>query len=179
MTTTPSPRHRADAGTRAAPRGWLLVGGGAAALAAGLGATAVLLGRRLVAVTVRGTSMEPTYRDGDRVLVRRDSRFTPGQVVVVERPVPGRGWHRPPLARDSAAHAVTGRDWLIKRVAAAPGDPVPHERIPALAHVPETRVPPGRLVLLGDNPAVSFDSRRVGYFPAERVLGAVLRPLPR
>ncbi|MEV6653453.1 S26 family signal peptidase [Streptomyces sp. NPDC051219] len=39
-------------------------------------------------------------------------------------------------------------------------------------------MPRGSLVLLGDHHAVSFDSRRVGYFPADRVLGTVLRRLP-
>jgi signal peptidase I len=34
------------------------------------------------------------------------------------------------------------------------------------------------LVLLGDNPAASFDSRQAGFFPAERLLGAVVRRLP-
>ncbi|WP_255950028.1 S26 family signal peptidase [Streptomyces odontomachi] len=38
-------------------------------------------------------------------------------------------------------------------------------------------VPPGRLVLLGDNPGVSFDSRHLGCLPCERVLGTVVRRL--
>jgi len=58
---------------------------------------------------------------------------------------------------------------------AVPGDPIPRDRVPALAGVSEGCVPPGKLVLLGDNPANSYDSRRAGYFPAERVLGVVVR----
>jgi signal peptidase I len=142
--------------TAGAPE-WAMASGGAAVVLS-LGITVLLLRARLVAVTVRGTSMEPTYRDGDRVLVRRASAFTPGQVVVVERP-------------------GTGRAWMIKRVVAVPGDPVPRQRVPALASEPAELVPRGRLVLLGDNAGASFDSRQLGYFPAERVLGAVLRPL--
>ncbi|GAA2230100.1 S26 family signal peptidase [Streptomyces amakusaensis] len=129
-------------------------------------------------MTVRGASMEPSYHDADRVLVRRGLAPAPGEVVVVERPTAGAGWRLPPVPRHGRAAEVAARQWLIKRVAAAPGDPVPRDRVPALAAVPEQRVPLGSLVLLGDNREVSFDSRRVGYFPAERVLGTVLRRLP-
>ncbi|BAU81462.1 signal peptidase I [Streptomyces laurentii] len=121
----------------------------------------VLLGRRLVVVTVRGESMRPAYRDGDRLLVRRGpGRPRRGDVVVLV----------PPGARHS-------RHWIVKRVAAAPGDRVPRGDVPALTAVPEAHVPPGRLVLLGDNPPASIDSRQVGYFPADTLLGVVLRPL--
>jgi signal peptidase I len=68
---------------------------------------------------------------------------------------------------------------MIKRVSAVPGDPVPRDWAPVLARVRGERVPPGRLILLGDNKETSFDSRQVGYFPVERVLGAVLRSLAR
>jgi signal peptidase I len=34
-------------------------------------------------------------------------------------------------------------------------------------------------VLLGDNPVRSNDSRQMGYFPAERVLGVVVRRMTR
>ncbi|MBF6331717.1 S26 family signal peptidase [Nocardia transvalensis] len=40
------------------------------------------------------------------------------------------------------------------------------------------RVPPRSLFLLGDNLNASFGSRHVGYFPIERVLGAVIHTLP-
>ncbi|MFE6099209.1 S26 family signal peptidase [Streptomyces laurentii] len=121
----------------------------------------VLLGRRLVVVTVRGESMRPAHRDGDRLLVRRGpGRPRRGDVVVLV----------PPGARHS-------RHWIVKRVAAAPGDRVPRGDVPALTAVPEARVPPGHLVLLGDNPPASIDSRQVGYFPADTLLGVVLRPL--
>ncbi|MFE5872337.1 S26 family signal peptidase [Streptomyces roseifaciens] len=149
---------------------------GAAAVAAGavLGA-AVCLTRGLVVVTVRGTSMAPAFRDGDRVLVRRGPRPAVGRVVVAERPASGGTWPRPPVPAEAGAAGVHGRDWLIKRVAALPGDLVPLDCVPALATAPEERVPPGKVILLGDNGRVSFDSREVGYFPLERVLGTVLR----
>lgn len=131
-----------------------------------------LLRRKLMAVTVRGISMEPAYHDGDRVLVHCGMPFAPGQVVVVEQPAPGGGWHGRPA---SVKNDVNGRRWLIKRVTAVPGDPVPRGLVPALAHVPESRVPTGMVVLLGDNRRVSLDSQDLGYFPEDRVLGAVLR----
>jgi signal peptidase I len=59
---------------------------------------------------------------------------------------------------------------MIKRVGAVAGEPVP-EGIP----VPDAVVPEGKLVLLGDNAEISFDSRIVGYFPAELLLGGVVR----
>lgn len=164
---------------RTAAPGWA-VACGAAAVVLSLGMAAVLLlRRRLVAVTVRGASMEPAYHDGDRVLVRRGSAFVPGQTVVVEHPHTDPGWSRPPMRRLAGATAVSGRTWMIKRVAAVPGDPVPRQRVPALADVPEEYVPRGALVLLGDNAEASFDSRQLGYVPAERVLGTVIRPLSR
>ncbi|MGK5545640.1 S26 family signal peptidase [Streptomyces sp. URMC 127] len=165
--------------SRGLPSWALVVGAGVPALV-GLGAvTGTWLARNLVAVTVRGASMEPSYADGDRVLVRRAPALTIGRVVVVERPVPGVGWSHPPLSPAAGGAEVASREWLIKRIAAVPGDVVPRDRVPALADVPEDTVPGGRLVLLGDNQKVSFDSRRFGYFPVERVLGAVRFSLKR
>ncbi|MFD8542584.1 S26 family signal peptidase [Streptomyces sp. NPDC059649] len=167
---------------------------GVPVLAIGLALAASALRRRLVAVTVRGASMEPAYRDGDRVLVRRGRRPAPGQVVVVRDP-PATGPNHGPIAASdvgpasartpaaaapaAAARAVPAPALLIKRVAAVPGDPVPRDRVAALAAVPERYVPHGRLVLLGDNPAASFDSRHRGYFAAAHVVGTVWRSLPR
>ncbi|MFI6764670.1 S26 family signal peptidase [Streptomyces sp. NPDC050355] len=158
--------------------------GGVPVLACGLVLTACALRRRLVAVTVRGASMEPAYRDGDRVLVRRGRLPAPGQVVVV-RDLPDTGPTTAPDLGPSAtavpatpARAVPVPALLIKRVAAVPGDPVPRARVAALAGVPERYVPHGQLVLLGDNPAASFDSRHRGYFAAAQVVGTVWRSLP-
>ncbi len=136
------------------------------------------LERVLAEVTVRGKSMEPACHEGERVLVRRAGRPRPGQVVVVEAWGLGGEWHDPPLQSRDGPVALSRRHWLIKRVAAIPGDPVPRNAVPALADALEDRVPSGRLVLLGDNHEASFDSRQLGYFPADRVLGTVLHRLP-
>lgn len=129
-------------------------------------AAAWWLRRGLVLVTVEGASMEPTFRDGERVLVRRAriESVRPGQVVVV---APGRPRRLPP---DYPL-------WMIKRVRAVPGDRVPREEIPILATGPETTVPAARMVVLGDNPAGS-DSRQLGYFYTANLLGVVVRRLP-
>ncbi|MFC7549388.1 signal peptidase I [Plantactinospora sp. GCM10030261] len=118
--------------------------------------------RRFLLVTVEGRSMEPAHRHGDQVLVdrRRSATLRIGDVVVVER-----------------ADRVQQR--MIKRVAALPGDRVPIE-VCAFQHWPEpTWVPPGHLVLLGDNPSGSLDSRQRGFFPADRLLGVVVRRVRR
>ncbi|MGA4991441.1 S26 family signal peptidase [Nonomuraea bangladeshensis] len=123
--------------------------------------------RRFVVVQVTGPSMEPAYRSGDRVLVRRvaGSKLGRGQVVVFEAAADGR-WRTGPLSAPKDAK------WLIKRVAALPGDPVP----PAVSAPEGALVPAGRLVVIGDGP-LSADSRHWGHLPADRVLGVVVRRL--
>jgi signal peptidase I len=68
---------------------------------------------------------------------------------------------------------------VIKRVAAVPGDPRPKAWLPATRQPTEAHVPTGKLVLLGDNPDWSNDSRQMGYFPAEQLLGVVVRRIAR
>lgn len=121
----------------------------------------VLLRLRFVAVRIEGSSMEPSLRAGDRVLVRRApaDQIRRGQVVVLRFP-------------SHAPKDIGNPPWLIKRVAALPGDPVPH-----WVPVPDSYVPYGHLVLLGDNTTSSYDSRRAGYFAADTLLGIVVRTL--
>ncbi|MEU1854284.1 S26 family signal peptidase [Streptomyces sp. NPDC019990] len=144
------------------------------ATALGLAGVAVLLRYTVVRVTVRGSSMAPVYQDGARVLVHRGGRIAVGRVVVVERPASGVSWPLPSVDRTASSRAVAARQWIIKRVAALPGDPAPLDRVPALDRTAGAVVPPGLLVLLGDNPTNSYDSRQAGYFPVERVLGTVV-----
>lgn len=144
---------------------WTLVCGLAAMILSLTSVSSRLLRHKLMAITVLGSSMEPTLYNGDRVLIRRGSFVRPGQVVVLDQSEPNLG---------GPYHS-----WIIKRVIAAPGDPVPRDRIAALADVPEQHVPPGKLVLLGDNPTTSTDSRVVGYFPSKNVAGTMLRVLGR
>lgn len=128
--------------------------------------------RSFAAVSITGSSMEPAYHAGDRVLIRRSGRrIRRGEVVVVEAPHRG--------AWTTRTVGIAGREWLIKRVAAVAGDPVPRDLAPALAGTPDVTVPEGSLVLFGDAGADSYDSKQVGYFPSAWVLGTVVRLLPR
>lgn len=134
------------------------------------GLAALWTRREFVRITVVGDSMLPTYRSGEKVLIRRSGRGRPasGDVVVVERPSQVDGWGDRPLTR-----SVRDRRWYLKRVAAIAGEPVP----PAVqtAEPGRTVVPTGSLAVIGDNPH-SLDSRHLGFFPADRVLGVVVRP---
>ncbi|MFI9235687.1 S26 family signal peptidase [Streptomyces sp. NPDC053079] len=150
----------------------------------------VLLVRRCFAViTVAGASMEPAYRSGDRVLIRRLSRNggtdvkRDGVVVAAWRPPSGA-----PPGELAVAHGAPGRSadvpfggplgarrWMIKRVVAVPGDPVPIGLGPALGTEAGKPVPQDRFVVLGDNTAHSHDSRHTGYVERSDILGVVIR----
>ena len=141
--------------------------------AAAAAASVCALRRRIAVVTVSGTSMLPTLRSGDRVLIRRASvdQLRTGQVVVLEQP---RGDFVP--ASPPPHWPPSRREWLIKRVVAVPGEPLP-ETMQAAPGVAGSPVPPGKLLILGDNGAVSLDSRLLGYIDAERILGIMIRPM--
>ncbi len=159
------------------PWAWLAMIPAAAAVLAILVAR-----RRFVVVRVSGTSMAPALLPGDRVLVRRGpgDQIRVGAVVVLPQPPyytmptqiqktgPSRRRFRP-------RRSAYGGDWVIKRVAAMSGDAVPEPVRRAVGGV--TVVPPGMLVVLGDNTR-STDSRFWGFLSADRVLGAVVRRLP-
>jgi signal peptidase I len=149
---------------------WLAIGVTAVAAAAG---AVLLLRRRFAVVTVVGPSMWPAFTAGDRVLVHRArlAKLRRGQVIVVEHPSLA-GRRQPGTSR-----RVSGEAWMIKRVAALPGDPALSDHLPADVVKASARVPVGKLVVLGDNAAVSHDSRQLGYFASDQLLGIVLRPM--
>jgi signal peptidase I len=129
-----------------------------AALSAGF-VTAAWARRRLILITVRGDSMAPTYRNGQRLLVRR-GRYRAGEVVVF----------RPPPSPQ-----VYDVDWLVKRAVAVAGDPVPAD----LGERTELAVvPAGRLLVRSDAPD-GLDSRRLGLIDNRDVLGVVRYPRTR
>ncbi len=158
--------------------GWLAVVG----LAVLLG-TPLWLRRRYLAVTVTGRSMEPTYDDGERVLVRRVriDAVRRGEVVVFTG-TPDETWL--PIGAGASAKQPVFRPGpasmprhTIKRVLAVPGDPVPHDACPALRDAAESSVPAGQIVVLGDAANRSYDSRHYGYVPAELLVGVAVRRL--
>ena len=119
---------------------------------------AALLRRRFTVITVRGTSMTPTYGDGDRVLVRRTTKFSRDDVMVFAMP---------------EHHRVDGMKWLLKRVIAVAGDGVPADVRPLVG---EGRVPRGCVIVRGDGTR-SLDSRQLGYIATADGLGIVIRRL--
>lgn len=128
-------------------------------LAMALAAAALWIRQRLIITEVRGPSMLPTYRDGDRLLTLRQrgrSPLSPGQVVVLANP------------RPVGVPGSSSSPWLIKRVVAVAGEPVPGGQ-------PDDRVPAGHVVVLGDNPAQSLDSRHLGFIPVTAIRATVLR----
>lgn len=142
-------------------------------ITAGVLVAVVSARRQFTLITVTGDSMMPALVPGDRVLVRRAraGRIRCGQVVVLEIPDADGRWTDPPhrTSRECA--------WMIKRVAALPGDPQPTDCLPATAASAGDLVPPGQLVVLGDNAPWSRDSRQFGYVPAQRLLGVVVSHL--
>lgn len=139
---------------------WLVVGASLLTAVAGL---SVAARRRFVIVRVDGVSMTPTLHPDDRVVVRRRpaSRMRAGDVVVLREPVPCRARVRGPVPL------------VVKRLAAAPGDPYP-DWLAAWARE-GTVVPPDRYVVVGDNRDLSVDSRRFGPVSGGRLIGVVVR----
>ncbi|PXX71663.1 signal peptidase I [Nocardia tenerifensis] len=131
-----------------------------------LGAVVTLLAaifaarRKLVLVNVTGASMEPTLRDGDRILVRRrgPAALRRGQIVVLMAPEAAQGpqWQCP--------------GWHVKRVVALAGDPLPADVPPA----DETGlVPRDSVVVFGDNP-FGGDSRDWGPYRVDGLVGTLV-----
>jgi signal peptidase I len=133
---------------------------GATSCCAGLVAFCLVLARRHMAVVrVNGRSMLPSFRPGERVLIRRASvgDLAVGMVAVARAP-------------------VSPQRWIVKRVAALPGDAVPESVRAAAGGL--ALVPIGTMVLLADNPA-GRDSRHWGLVAADDLLGYVVTKLRR
>ncbi|MEU9839999.1 S26 family signal peptidase [Actinomadura sp. NPDC048032] len=149
-----------------------------------VGALTVWVRLRYLVTTVDGPSMEPALHSGDRLLVRRTRRVRAGQIVVVrirpptlDAPPPDEPGPAPdeevPVVRDHPDGLL-----LVKRAIAVAGDPVPVDRVPSLREAREETVPPGALVVLGDNAATSWDSRDYGFVRADQFIGVAVRRLP-
>ncbi|MGC8667433.1 MAG: signal peptidase I [Chthonomonadales bacterium] len=119
---------------------------------------------------VHGSSMAPTFVDG--------------QMVVVSRILWPRG-----IRRGNVVLIRRGNSVLIKRVFRLPGEVLDRKTAarftaamdffePTGKHDAPLRVPKGQIVVLGDNLAVSDDSREFGPVPLRDVLGKVLGAPP-
>jgi signal peptidase I len=86
-------------------------------------------------------------------------------------PVPG-GPFPFTIAEPEPGVPSTLAPWIVKRLVARPGDPVPEAM---RAAVPDETVPDGKFLLIGDNASASTDSRQFGYAHAEYLLGVVIR----
>lgn len=119
------------------------------------------LRRWLRVVVVEGSSMAPTYRDGDRVLAVYGARvpLPLGAVVVAQAPDPT--W-------TAAAPIEDAQVRVIKRITAVAGQPRPDGA---------GRVPPRAVYLTGD--AGGYDSTTFGAVPRTAVLGRVVAVLTR
>ncbi|MFF5334056.1 S26 family signal peptidase [Streptomyces sp. NPDC013181] len=134
----------------------------------GLVLAGVRVRRSRLRVTVAGESMAPALRPGQVVIARRvtgPGELRTGDVVVLVKPECPGDWRWPEPG------PVSGGAWLLKRLAALPGDPVP----PGVARALGVRgvVPEGAAVVLGDNTAASVDSRDFGFVPVDRLIAHV------
>lgn len=133
----------------------------------------------LIGVKVSGDSMQPTLQTGDYLFVCTLTEPEHGDIVVVPNP------------SDSGA---SGK-YLIKRVIGLPGDTIMAENgvlyrrgpedtefhvveedflgEPWIGDIPQETVQPGHIYVLGDNRNNSTDSRRLGQFSIDEMLGVV------
>jgi signal peptidase I len=141
---------------------------------AGFGLVAGLFGYGLCLARVQGHSMEPTFCPGQWLLVRRLN------------------WPAFPLKDGDVIVLRRSGQTLIKRVAALPGERPPLDDLRVLRFLRPDQVardpwfagdvakmtapvPEGCLYVLGDNAAVSEDSRAFGPIPGSAVIGRVIR----
>ncbi|MCC6441895.1 MAG: signal peptidase I [Armatimonadetes bacterium] len=125
-------------------------------------------------VVISGSSMEPTLHEGNAYFVDRLY------------------YHLRPIRRGDVALVIHQGEDLVKRVYALEGDRVqfiydPFSRMMHILNNPIARrlarvygfqamkVPEGHIFLLGDNPAVSEDSRMYGPIPRNEVIGLIRR----
>ncbi|MBV6457121.1 MAG: Signal peptidase I T [Fimbriimonadaceae bacterium] len=111
-------------------------------------------------IEVKGDSMLPIFKNGDRVLITKAywlvGDIRRNDVVVIEGDEPNEYW--------------------IKRVYRMPGEKVNLKFVPYDHQLADGEfiVPEGHYYVLGDNLLVSEDSRNYGPIDADRVVGKVI-----
>ncbi len=147
--------------------------------------------------TVPSGSMEPTVRVGDRIVVHKSAyglrvpltqvRLTPaelparGDVVVLESPEDGMVLLKRVVAVSGDVVAVEGGRVVIDGVPVVVESdrgvewlgPLPHPVALGMGgpRFGPVEVPPGKLLVLGDNRGESHDGRSFGFVDREAVLG--------
>jgi len=104
---------------------------------------------------VQGLSMQPTLQPGQRLLVLKGTKVHDGDIVVIKQ---------------------GASEYIVKRVYRTGGEVVSPRFKPAeAAWNPEGfRVPDNSIYVLGDNLAVSEDSRLFGPVPVANVVGRAI-----
>jgi signal peptidase I len=139
----------------------------------------------LVVITVENTSMLPTLKNGDRVLLLRywpTKWLRKGHIVLVWP------WKRPRSGIKPFGKTIP----FIKRVVGLPGDTIVtyitelddfHRIYEIEAHDGDGRriwyIPSGHFFVRGDHPIGGFDSLSWGPIPFHCLLGIVILKLPR
>ncbi len=130
---------------------------------AGLFATlafAIFFQQNFHTIKVDGRSMEPTFKNGDRLLASKAywliGDLRDNDIVVIEGENPG--------------------EHLIKRIYRKSGEIVDWANIPEDYSMAkgEFVVPSGEVYLLGDNRDVSEDSRKFGSVEKNRIIGKIV-----
>lgn len=120
------------------------------------------------------TSMTPTFCDGDYVLVDKKADIKRGEVIVINR---------------------KNQDPIIKRLIATGGDEIyiesgnvfvkrsgqsafvlldePYVKYAKKENYPQTKIEQGKIFVLGDNRAGSYDSRAFGCLDCDDIVGVV------
>lgn len=120
------------------------------------------------------TSMTPTVCDGDYVLVDKKAEIKRGEVIVINR---------------------KNQDPIIKRLIATGGDEIyiesgnvfvkrsgqsefklldePYVKYAKIESYPQTKIEQGKIFVLGDNRAGSYDSRAFGCLDYDDIVGVV------
>jgi len=144
---------------------------------------------------IQQTSMEPTFHEGQRVVVNKLGASLPGWLVGTAHAANGEpapfAVHRGQVVVFNSL--TTPGEALIKRAIGLPGDtvelradgvfvngarlnePYVHGQLTACSNAcSPVRLGPGHYFMLGDNREVSLDSRSFGPVPAEKIIGTVL-----